>query len=1032
MILPEVNPTNPEKRNSWIGKRKAEAALGSVDNLSSQELLEFFNKNVKSALSEKHVYSISLGQGENIYKLCRFKGSGFVGFYLSLLDSSEKTIETAKLGIVYNQTGNSVYSSIISPEESCFMRFCSVEVMGSSDGYTTLFLVLPDSIAPNIFGIGLNFFIFDSASFEGEVLGFPKISGRSALSSFVPYKTIPIIPQSKGLPVYQDKESDTLIPTYTSKDLGYDYPSINNIPFTGIRISGTDDRDSFRHITVPAKHKGPTLEDAGPHEWEVLSTLHRSGSGIDTPSTINSEEKLGLARISGISGYYPNSYANFNDWSAIKGTLDSLSCDEVVTADILKSLIYPLIAKTEGSSPSFSITKYQGGLDDRFIKFSADPAEDTWESRVIVVAKYNQAGSKVPLSSTDFTVTSPDWLELISNSSDEAIEFSVSASPNTLSYSRTGVIRFLVLGMSPIEYYVYQEAPSGITLGLELSSDAGTTWTQYSYGSHIVLDTSVELENSESLTYLVRAFNVENGEKTYLENSGWFHTDTEITLESHTIEFEGDSLKITPTGPGSSEYEGIVEAESRKIGGIVFNLRNTSTDLSITASDLGSKTALYESDSDPVFTWSGSIGKTFSWTVECETSWTLQLLECTDSVLNNMKFSTTFTSYSNNTWTFKGNTVLTYTLPVSSLSVPRSVRYVVRDSLGIIKSYIKIFQDGVNNFITIGSIQKPMSSFDNIPIVISCFPETILEYQGTRYRNGIVKEVGSELLEATNFDGSDSRETYQVNNSRYLVQALDYVLPNFIVSSVNCRWYVNSVSTPLSAIQGSGLTSQQLRSAGITLYKGTLRTPGSEITFGSIYGSLNKSESRYYGIEQAGNLDDGGSYTDLEFTSDDLRSGSSYKEVVRVHPISLGLGTDNLSIFRKTFAGFTSLVSGLSGMTTSQAAIEGYCTNTLTSLEIPQAGATKDIYIVNNLKVLVRIDLGSDWISLKDSKTLLESSQAMISGNTREFDFKSELQKIVIARNTTGSPRYGLISVYPMSGTSPIQAPLANLRIYQN
>lgn len=110
---------------------------------------------------------------------------------------------------------------------------------------------------------------------------------------------------AKSLSVYDSSGNliyDDTLNLASSQVDNYSFPTINEVPFTGssnINILTDGEKDSTRNITIYAQHSGSTSEQAGEHDWEVLSTLRVLNAESATTEVVKSSEEYkeyGLCR----------------------------------------------------------------------------------------------------------------------------------------------------------------------------------------------------------------------------------------------------------------------------------------------------------------------------------------------------------------------------------------------------------------------------------------------------------------------------------------------------------------------------------------------------------------------------------------------------------------------------------------------------------------------------------------------------------------------------------------------------------------
>lgn len=164
----------------------------------------------------------------------------------------------------------------------------------------------------------------------------------------------------------------------TTDEIEEIYPTINGVPFTGdfryevyyptsLEKDGISKKHSVRNITIPSYHNGSSLNDAGEHKWEVLSTQRIAGynnsrSPIAKLVDIRSDDNVidlvlgyGLTRLTTI-----NTNLTGTETEKYNSILASLGSDEdVMSVYAFKSVM----AQSNSSNNETYVTKSQLNLE---------------------------------------------------------------------------------------------------------------------------------------------------------------------------------------------------------------------------------------------------------------------------------------------------------------------------------------------------------------------------------------------------------------------------------------------------------------------------------------------------------------------------------------------------------------------------------------------------------------------------------------------------------------------------------------------
>lgn len=366
-------------RNISPSEVRASVGLYGVENISATGLLFLAKQNVRNVLSQKEVYPLS---GVGSYRIARFINSCNLGVYLEFLDSQEATINAVVIELVYSEFNNSYIHNVSSPEGITGISGMSISLEPDSESGVSVVLNIPE-LGHGITKIGINCYLTDTASFD-----WPSEKGVfTKLRDYVSDRDIEfyLSPATPACPVYKSAESGNIV-SPSSNTQSYDYPTINDAPFTGFRISGETIRNgqvvpeidsSLRHISITAKHGGSDLTKAGDHDWSSLSTLRRSGEGeVKSVAPILGLEKSGLVRVGPQDAEFP---ADFDPSSLDlpilrKKILEGLSGSDVITGKDLKLALYPFLWNSGYSGDIYFLEYLEP--DNRFIEIDPSGSEE--------------------------------------------------------------------------------------------------------------------------------------------------------------------------------------------------------------------------------------------------------------------------------------------------------------------------------------------------------------------------------------------------------------------------------------------------------------------------------------------------------------------------------------------------------------------------------------------------------------------------------------------------------------------------------
>lgn len=508
MLLSEIKPINPEKRDGSLARNKKEVGLESVDNLSVSSILSLVKEREKDNISDVDKYRIAPNLRDEFKE---YKGDIYVGLYhsrsslpqelsISLYNNCPNVMDVSL--VILSETNYDVVYKAYTPKNSphlnnsdilLYRKEYSRYLPGSTDKPQVgediyAFLRLPNS-AKDVETLGVNLWFYDddyfekldstklftSTTFEGEIKRLGLVPLKDGI---IPLKYVD--PKGSGLIVYEstdyedehDKWETEVTPIlYDTEGNGeyqtdptYDYPTINEVPFTGARTFKEKDTsvegdegvnldyiNTLRNITVPALHKGPhrldpitSKPEAGTHYWDVLGTydLAVPGDSLTVPAYFTDENFLDNSGVVQVS-----KYNNIEDLSSdpmeladrLQGFIDSFGDNnEVVPVGAFKTFCQAFMYYLGRTQEQVNI--YFKFASDKFTLLDSKFEDDSENEDKIIFSdqidqkekisyqekkfeilgyKYSSEGEKIPLDSeakfgyTIYKLTAKDtWEEL--------------------------------------------------------------------------------------------------------------------------------------------------------------------------------------------------------------------------------------------------------------------------------------------------------------------------------------------------------------------------------------------------------------------------------------------------------------------------------------------------------------------------------------------------------------------------------------------------------------------------------------------
>lgn len=355
----ELITTNPERRDPGFSENKLDLGLGRVDNISSTDLLNIIVKSAKIIANEKTIGDDIQSIGEAFFPIFETaEGSSTCSLEVGFFDSSDKELSSFDITFSYFDDDIS-YLLNVAPDayriEELYLRIVKKGdklIGGIYWGSGDLF----DS-AYNFNRIGVNLIhwtegskILDPSANELALYNVTNPESGCTLIIDIPLKesSSTIDYAASSFVLYNADTGKRLFGTnanYTSQELeNIDAPSINEVPFLLKRGTTIDGKIDARHITVPAKHKGSHIEDAGGHNWDVLERIRKAGliqnkDGAEHSigEMLNQDDlHYGVTRLSGYDKLDLSviSTEKLNEW------LNSLGYDtDVISVGLFKNFV---------------------------------------------------------------------------------------------------------------------------------------------------------------------------------------------------------------------------------------------------------------------------------------------------------------------------------------------------------------------------------------------------------------------------------------------------------------------------------------------------------------------------------------------------------------------------------------------------------------------------------------------------------------------------------------------------------------------
>ena len=591
-------PVNPERRDPGFFKKKAEIGLPNVDNMSAAEFVTAVSEDIKILNNKKKTSSRITRTGEFYGGILKTAPrTSHVVFTLGLFDSLVPSKELASVHVDFAFSCNSadepghINYTIRCPDEDPYLKDLYLVFSQVQDQlYVSIHSPnLPDRTSQNYFNlIGVNFLEWTE--------GIEKLNTSKDISEIVknhelvrvrltgPCSTVGS-DSAEALSVYDESGKKVFLDNPSSLE-GFDYPSINGVPFIGKKGLLVGNEESGRHITVPALHKDSTLEGAGPHDWEVLDNLKRINlykSGTEaTPKSAsrmpNSDENgYGLVKpsrykILPLSSVTPQSVASW---------LDHLGEDtDVITVGAFKEYMSYLLKIILGSTVD-SYNLYLENSEDLF-KYTSSGAS-SFNLPIHSFKKSNSSVTRVGIS----IESSEDWLTF--DDPEEingilSVNFSVSA--NQTDKIRTARITITqdesdrVLNVVVIQALF--EVKYGILLGetpiFEDTNYSFPTWSNEVNTENIKI-TPIKSDLIDQKGYTV----ITNYQEILFTNTNsWIEGIFNKTSKMLSLSVEANNMSYLRTG---TIYFGIIESSGDKIRYIPIKCSQSAVTSSLSVDD---------------------------------------------------------------------------------------------------------------------------------------------------------------------------------------------------------------------------------------------------------------------------------------------------------------------------------------------------------------------------------------------------------------------------------------------------------------
>ena len=371
------------KRDKSEINRKSEIGLGRVENYDSADISENVIHHVRDYLytplyldidhdrpgSYGVVKFLESGHTMFITTLCRASGESRV-IYDTLCGSlvydkpSDET-DVSRCPINFNILGNYTTSPIFINSTITVTIYKEQLVPGGPSQIVTYIGIGMDDLSPfethevRSIGTNLHDYSLGSVDYINTVDAYDKIN-PGFLAQWAFRVSDQIRRERLAVPLYSEILGDYI---YASDGSNYrsgefDVATINEVPFCGVYKLTIDGQDA-RHITVPAKHRGDSREEAGIHQWEVLGSYpylkySRSDTKYQTFNSLSQENSLsdkgGLCYLSDFDDAEGQEMEAFLEtlgyWINDNKKEENLSTSSVVTVGILKrfwSILKPLL-----------------------------------------------------------------------------------------------------------------------------------------------------------------------------------------------------------------------------------------------------------------------------------------------------------------------------------------------------------------------------------------------------------------------------------------------------------------------------------------------------------------------------------------------------------------------------------------------------------------------------------------------------------------------------------------------------------------
>lgn len=357
---------NPERRDPGYLKNKADVGLSRADNYSLSEIQDIVHGALREEYASGEIYRVDeLLAGKSIeIPLIQFvsNGDSKASIFIGFVDSNYNVLYYCKAHIRHSNKTTTSYpdgdskfnvSFELSPtrlsQDSISLRYYN-----TSTDFPVVSLYLKEELRKDsIIGVLINQIpelVVENKSYKNSVKFLnPEenietfINGDPDLTVFVFKSERTVSSEAKSLSIYKKngEQYEQYFPTINERlDLGsLDFPTINNIPFTGDKDSrysnSIDGNYNTRNITIAAKHtlkdESVGLDKAGAHKWEVLTEIPEvsysgtSASTTKTKAAWESSSNTGLCRLVGL----PGKSDDVDDfWASVRSLQDLVNVDK--------------------------------------------------------------------------------------------------------------------------------------------------------------------------------------------------------------------------------------------------------------------------------------------------------------------------------------------------------------------------------------------------------------------------------------------------------------------------------------------------------------------------------------------------------------------------------------------------------------------------------------------------------------------------------------------------------------------------------